>query len=98
LHLDGAVFCYYVQKGKNRKILLENFIVWPRDKWHKSLTDEMILDAAERQMTTLDSPGFCLSCGLEQEGHEPDARRHECESCGAHNVYGAEELVLALAW
>jgi hypothetical protein len=67
-----------------------------RGKWHKSLTDEVILGAAERQMTTLDNPGFCLACGLEHEDCEPDARRYVCESCGCHQVYGAEELMLSL--
>jgi hypothetical protein len=67
-----------------------------RKKWHESLTDEVILGAAERQMTTLDNPGFCLSCGLEHEGCEPDARRYVCESCGERQVYGAEELMVSL--
>jgi len=38
--------------------------------------------------------GFCLACGAEAEGIEPDARKYECESCGAPKVYGAEELIL----
>lgn len=38
--------------------------------------------------------GFCLACGNTQSGVEPDARKYECESCGAPKVYGAEELVL----
>lgn len=38
--------------------------------------------------------GFCLACGKTQSCVEPDARRYECESCGAHKVYGAEELVM----
>ena len=44
-----------------------------RKYWHKSLTDEVIADAVEREMTTLDNPGFCLVCGVETEGVEPDA-------------------------
>lgn len=62
-------------------------------KMHKSITIERIMDAVERQMTTLDNPGFCLACGNEQEGCEPDARKYECESCGEMKVYGAEELL-----
>jgi len=38
--------------------------------------------------------GFCLACGAEHMGIEPDARRYECEECGARKVYGAEELLL----
>lgn len=41
-----------------------------------------------------DSLGFCLRCGEMAAGVEPDARRYECESCGARAVYGAEEILL----
>lgn len=47
-----------------------------------------LLDAAEGDA------GFCLACGEEQHGIEPDARRAHCEACGANKVYGAEELML----
>lgn len=48
----------------------------------------------ELMLANEDSIGFCLACGNEQAGVEPDARRYECEACGAHKVYGAEELAL----
>ena len=57
-----------------------------------------ITAAIERQMFGLDNPGFCLSCGEEQEGCEPDARGYECESCGERKVYGAEEVLLMGAY
>ncbi len=38
--------------------------------------------------------GFCLACGSEAFGVEPDARRYTCESCNAPKVYGLEELLL----
>lgn len=38
--------------------------------------------------------GFCLACGVEAYGVEPDARKYTCEYCGAAKVYGAEELVM----
>ena len=41
-----------------------------------------------------ENAGFCLACGDECEGVEPDARRYECDACGAHKVYGAEELMI----
>lgn len=41
-----------------------------------------------------DSIGFCLACGEEASGVEPDAEGHECESCGKHRVYGAEQILL----
>ena len=65
-------------------------------KMHPSITLERVMEAAERQMTGLDNPGFCLACGEEQEGCEPDARKYECEHCGEHQVYGAEELAMRL--
>lgn len=41
-----------------------------------------------------DGIGFCLACGDEAYGVEPDARKYECESCGKHRVFGAEEILL----
>ena len=38
--------------------------------------------------------GFCTACGEQQGGCEPDARRYECEACGAKAIYGAEELLV----
>jgi hypothetical protein len=63
---------------------------------HPSLTVERIMDAVERQHTTLDDPGFCLICGFEQGGCEPDARDYTCESCGEDAVMGAEELMMEI--
>jgi hypothetical protein len=68
-----------------------------RNLWHASLTDEVILAAVERRNTSLDNPGFCLICGAEAEGVEPDARNYQCESCGADQVFGAEELMMVIA-
>jgi hypothetical protein len=41
-----------------------------------------------------DSGGFCLKCGIEVYGIEPDARRYTCEECDTPNVYGIEELLM----
>ena len=38
--------------------------------------------------------GFCLACGVQAYGVEPDARKYTCEDCGKAKVYGAEELVI----
>ena len=55
------------------------------------LDDAMsVLEAGE------DSMGFCLACGDEAYGVEPDARGYKCESCGQRRVYGAEELIFML--
>lgn len=41
-----------------------------------------------------DNGGFCIACGDEAYGVEPDARGYECEGCGEPKVYGAEELMM----
>jgi hypothetical protein len=61
-------------------------------KLHPSITEERILEAVER--FDLDDPGFCIKCGHEQGGCEPDMRKGVCESCGAKAVYGAEEIAV----
>ena len=61
---------------------------------HSSVTQDRVIEAVERHNTTLDNPGICLSCGEEQDGCEPDARKYECELCGEQQVYGADEILL----
>jgi hypothetical protein len=53
-----------------------------------SMTEEEYRAASE------DSGGFCLSCGADACGVEPDARKYKCEACGENRVYGIEELLL----
>lgn len=40
--------------------------------------------------------GFCLSCNdwTAMGGIEPDARDYECTSCGKHQLFGAEEILM----
>lgn len=59
-------------------------------KRERVVDPEAVLRAAESGEYT----GFCVECGHEQDGCEPDARRYCCESCDADAVYGAEELLL----
>ena len=61
---------------------------------YKFPSDEALMDALERAESSLDNPGFCLSCGEEAEGCEPDARYYECECCGERMVFGAAEILL----
>ena len=63
-------------------------------KIHPTITAARVAEAVERSQRTLDNPGFCIKCGGEAEGVEPDAREYNCESCGEPGVYGAEELLL----
>jgi len=57
---------------------------------------ERIVDAVTRRMYSLDDPGFCIACGHEQNGCEPDMQRGLCEACCAPGVYGADELLWRL--
>jgi hypothetical protein len=41
-----------------------------------------------------DNTGFCLACGADADGCEPDARQYKCDTCGAMKVYGLEELLM----
>ena len=59
-----------------------------------TLDPDEVLSAAEEQMFGLGNSGFCVSCGEEQDGVDPDARGDECECCGEKAMYGAQELVL----
>ncbi len=54
------------------------------------ITVDQIMEALESG----EHMGFCLACGAEAYGVEPDARKYECEACGAKKVYGAEELLI----
>jgi len=54
---------------------------------------DQVMEAVEAD----DNLGFCLACGAEAYGVEPDARKYECEECGERRVYGAEELLLMMA-
>jgi hypothetical protein len=64
---------------------------------HQDVTLDRVADAVERAQSSLDNLGFCIRCGAEAEGVEPDARHYECEACGELGVFGAEELLLRLA-
>lgn len=66
-------------------------------KMHESLTEDRIMAAVEDSMTSLENPGFCIACGADASGCEPDARNYQCEDCGARQVFGAEELMLYIA-
>lgn len=65
-------------------------------KLHHSLTSVVIQDAVDRRFATVDNPGFCIGCGHEHDPVEPDARRYKCDKCGRNQVYGAEEILIAM--
>ena len=65
---------------------------------HQSITASRVGEAIEDSMTSLDNPGFCLACGADADGCEPDARGYRCDDCGASRVYGAEEVLMMGAY
>jgi len=60
---------------------------------HPSISDNDVMTAVEEGMCGLASPGFCNACGDPCDGVEPDAQNYECETCGEHEVFGAEEFI-----
>ena len=67
-------------------------------KVHSAVTVDRVVEAVERSNTSLDNPGFCIVCGANAESVEPNAREYQCEACGQPGVYGAEELLMHLAF
>lgn len=57
---------------------------------HRAITIDRVIAACERD----DNEGFCVECGEEAYGCEPDMRDGPCEACEENKVYGAEELLL----
>lgn len=56
------------------------------------LTEQQILEAVRADGCI----GFCVACGAEADGVEPDARGYSCDGCGGWAVYGAEELLVVI--
>ena len=52
------------------------------------------LDAAMAAVEDDSMMGFCMACGEEVGGVEPDARGYECPSCQERRVFGAEQILL----
>lgn len=64
-------------------------------KVHHTITEELVCEAVERTMSECENLGYCLCCGAEHDGVEPDARGYHCDSCRENTVYGAQEILLA---
>lgn len=64
-------------------------------KAHNGATQFKPVMTAEFQRLAMDgTTGFCLACGHDQEGCEPDTKKDVCESCEAPKVYGLEQLII----
>lgn len=65
---------------------------------HPTLDDARItVDRVIAAVEADDCIGFCVACGAENYGVEPDARKYLCQECGKPKVYGAEDLLIRLA-
>ena len=49
---------------------------------HASITKERVEEAVRERHCGGVHPGFCISCGVEADGCEPDAEGYGCEECG----------------
>jgi len=56
-----------------------------------------LLDMAMEACEANDYIGYCIKCGAEHYGIEPDARKYKCEECGKNTVYGAQEIIIMYA-
>jgi predicted amidophosphoribosyltransferase len=68
----------------------------PTIKIHPSITVDRVTQAVENQQISLDDPGFCLACGADADGCEPDGEGLICNECKQPQVYGAEQVLLLL--
>jgi hypothetical protein len=59
-------------------------------------TNKVDIDRVIAATNTDDYIGFCVGCGEEAYGVEPDACKFVCESCGQPAVYGVEELLFMI--
>jgi hypothetical protein len=79
--------------ARSADYLLEAMMIPRKPKWPDRAT---LVEAVESEMFGVENPGFCLACGEENTGVEPDARGYTCEWCGEPCVYGAEEIVMMM--
>lgn len=61
---------------------------------HPSVTQDRVEAAVHEQMFGLGNGGFCLSCGADHDGCEPDASAYKCHSCGERAVEGAQNVLM----
>lgn len=57
---------------------------------------ERIIEAIESSMIDLEMPGFCMACGADAYGIDPDADSLACEDCDAMAVCGAEYALILI--
>ena len=58
----------------------------------RKITAKRVIEAVQED----DCKGFCLACGEDAYGVEPDAENYECEECGELKVAGAENCLFII--
>lgn len=58
---------------------------------------DVLEQAVRENMFGMGNIGFCLECGAERDGCEPDAEGYECYNCGAMAVMGADNILISYA-
>lgn len=61
-----------------------------------ALDIDALENATRESMFGTGNPGYCVACGEESDGCEPDAEGYHCENCGEYAVCGAESLFMTL--
>jgi len=64
------------------------------DSGKKYVIPVMSADEMKDVMFGMGCRGWCLTCGEEVDGVEPDASKYLCECCGERKVYGMEQLLI----
>ena len=59
-----------------------------------AINPDDFIRAVEESTIGMANIGFCIDCGAEQDGCEPDAREYPCDECDSKAVYGAMELLI----
>jgi hypothetical protein len=59
-----------------------------------TIDPDALIAAAQESTFGLGNAGFCIACGEEADGCEPDVRNYPCDACGERKVFGAMELII----
>lgn len=63
------------------------------ERRHPSVTLHRVVEAAARDKVW---PGFCLSCGMEQDVAHPDEKDEVCDTCGEKAVFGCDAALATI--
>ncbi len=52
------------------------------------------LEGLEESLLVDGTEGYCVVCGDQQNGVEPDAREYHCFECELDSVFGVEQIII----